>query len=127
MEHGRELTIVIPAYNEEKGLPVHQPKSWKTPEAEQLMRSHEPDLCVMAYVILFVNTATLQGLKKPAFALWIGCYRQLLAPIALFWLATRVWDLGLDGIWAGVFGITWSAAVVAIWWARRIVGGLTSG
>ncbi len=39
---------------EEKGLPVHQPKSWKTPEAEQLMRSHEPDLCVMAYVTLFV-------------------------------------------------------------------------
>lgn len=39
---------------EEKGLPVHQPKSWKTPEAEALMRSHEPDLCVMAYVTLFV-------------------------------------------------------------------------
>ena len=32
----------------------------------------------------------------------------------LFWLATRVWDLGLDGIWYGVFGITWSAALVAV-------------
>lgn len=38
----------------EKGLPLHQPSSWKTPEAEELMRSFEPDLCVMAYVTLFV-------------------------------------------------------------------------
>ena len=67
-----------------------------------------------AYVILFVSTAALQGLKMPAFALWIGLYRQLLAPITLFWLATRVWHFGLEGIWWGVFGITWSAAVVAV-------------
>jgi methionyl-tRNA formyltransferase len=38
----------------EKGLPLHQPKSWKTPEALELMRSFQPDLCVMAYVLLFV-------------------------------------------------------------------------
>lgn len=38
----------------EKGLKVHQPASWKTPEAEELMRSFKPDLCVMAYVTLFV-------------------------------------------------------------------------
>ena len=77
-----------------------------------------------AYVILFVNTSALQGLKKPAFALWIGLYRQLAGPIALFWLATRVWDFGLDGIWAGVFGITWSAALIAIVYAQRQVGQL---
>jgi len=74
-----------------------------------------------AYVVLFVNTSTLQGLKKPAFALWIGLYRQLAAPFALFWLATRVWDMGLNGIWYGVFGITWSAALVSVWWAQRQV------
>lgn len=38
----------------EKGLPVHQPKSWKTPEALELMRSFKPDVCMMAYVTLFV-------------------------------------------------------------------------
>ena len=80
-----------------------------------------------AYVILFVNTSTLQGLKKPAFALWIGLYRQLVAPITLFWLATHVWNLGLDGIWAGVFGITWTAALVAIVYAQRQVGRLADG
>jgi methionyl-tRNA formyltransferase len=38
----------------EKGLPLHQPKSWKTPEALELITSFKPDLCVMAYVLLFV-------------------------------------------------------------------------
>jgi putative MATE family efflux protein len=74
-----------------------------------------------AYVILFVNTSVLQGLKMPAFALWIGLYRQIVAPLAIFWLATRVWDFGPDGVWAGVFVITWSAALVAVGFAQSVV------
>jgi putative MATE family efflux protein len=80
-----------------------------------------------AYVILFVNTALLQGLRKPAFALWIGLYRQLAAPWIFFYLATRVWDFGLDGIWAGIFAITWSAALVAVLIARRVLAWLADG
>ncbi|APX90312.1 methionyl-tRNA formyltransferase [Brevirhabdus pacifica] len=38
----------------EKGLPVHQPASWKTPEALELMKSFNADICMMAYVLLFV-------------------------------------------------------------------------
>jgi len=74
-----------------------------------------------AYVILFVNTSALQGLKLPSFALWIGLYRQIAAPLVLFWLATRVWDLGLDGIWWSIFGISWSAALVAVVFAQQRV------
>jgi len=44
----------LAAFAEEKGLPLHQPKSWKTPEALELIKSYKPDLCVMAYVLLFV-------------------------------------------------------------------------
>ena len=44
----------LAAYAEEKGLPLHQPTSWKTPEARALMASFKPDLCVMAYVLLLV-------------------------------------------------------------------------
>jgi methionyl-tRNA formyltransferase len=47
----------------EKGLPVHQPKSWKTPEALQLMQSFEADLCVMAYVLLFVPQPVITAPK----------------------------------------------------------------
>jgi methionyl-tRNA formyltransferase len=48
-------------FAQEKGLPVHQPTSWRTPEALALMRSHEPDLCVMAYVTLFVPKPVLDA------------------------------------------------------------------
>ncbi|KUO68762.1 MAG: methionyl-tRNA formyltransferase [Alphaproteobacteria bacterium BRH_c36] len=41
----------------EKGLPVHQPASWKTPEAVELMKSFDADVCMMAYVLLFVPQA----------------------------------------------------------------------
>jgi methionyl-tRNA formyltransferase len=45
----------------ERGLPVHQPSSWKTDEALELMRSFDPDLCVMAYVTLLVPQQVLDA------------------------------------------------------------------
>jgi methionyl-tRNA formyltransferase len=42
-----------------KGLPVHQPVSWKDPAAAELLKSLDADLCVMAYVTLFVPSAAL--------------------------------------------------------------------
>lgn len=47
----------IVEFAKEKGLPVHQPASWKTPEALALMKSFEADICMMAYVLLFVPEA----------------------------------------------------------------------
>jgi methionyl-tRNA formyltransferase len=47
----------------EKSLPVHQPVSWKTDEALQVMRSFDADLCVMAYVTLFVPQPVLDAPK----------------------------------------------------------------
>ena len=47
----------------ERGLPVHQPTSWKTEEALELMRSYDPDLCVMAYVTLLVPQPVLDAPK----------------------------------------------------------------
>ena len=51
----------------EKGLPVHQPESWKTPEALELMKSFEADVCMMAYVLLFVPQAVLDEPKFGTF------------------------------------------------------------
>jgi methionyl-tRNA formyltransferase len=50
-------------FAEEKGLTLHQPKSWKTPEALELMKSFNADLCVMAYVILLVPQPVLDAPK----------------------------------------------------------------
>ncbi len=41
-------------YAREQGLPLHQPASWKTPEALELMKSFDADLCMMAYVLVFI-------------------------------------------------------------------------
>jgi len=38
----------------EKGVPVYQPTSYKDPETLARMRALEPDLCLMAYVTIFV-------------------------------------------------------------------------
>ena len=80
-----------------------------------------------AYVVVMVNAAALQGLKRPAAALWIGLMRQVLAPAVVYWLVTRVWDLGLLGIWWALFGIAWVSAAVAVWVARRQAARLEAG
>lgn len=49
---------------QEKGLPVHQPSSYKDPQIWEQMRSHDSDLCVMAYVILFVPEEALAIPRK---------------------------------------------------------------
>ena len=51
----------------EKGLPLHQPKSWKTPEALELMKSFNADVCMMAYVLLFVPQPVLDAPKHGTF------------------------------------------------------------
>ena len=51
----------------EKGLPLHQPESWKTPEALELMKSFDADVCMMAYVLLFVPEAVRDAPKYGTF------------------------------------------------------------
>jgi len=74
-----------------------------------------------AYVILYVNVAALQGVKRPMYAIWIGLYRQIVAPIIVFYLLIHILHVGLMGIWWGIFSVTWSAAVITIIYARRLL------
>ena len=55
------------AFAREKGLPIHQPASWKTPEALKLMQSFEADVCMMAYVLLFVPKEVCDAPKYGTF------------------------------------------------------------
>jgi len=48
----------------ERGLPLHQPASWKGPDALDLIRSFNADLCVMAYVTMLVPKACLDAPAK---------------------------------------------------------------
>lgn len=57
----------LKAFAREKGLPLHQPKSWKTPEALELMKSFNADVCMMAYVLLFVPQPVLDAPRLGTF------------------------------------------------------------
>ena len=74
-----------------------------------------------AYVILFTNIAALQGVKRPMFAVWIGLFRQLVAPLVVFYIVIKILGIGLLGIWWGFFSITWSAALFSIFYTRVIL------
>jgi methionyl-tRNA formyltransferase len=57
-KEGRPLDP-IKEYALEQGLPIYQPASYKKPDVWTQMASHESDLCVMAYVLLFVPEEAL--------------------------------------------------------------------
>lgn len=69
-------------------------------------------ITLCSYVILFQTVFMLQGLKRPMYAIFIGVYRQILAPCLVFYLLAFVLDWKLFGIWWGIFIVTWSAAIV---------------
>ena len=74
-----------------------------------------------AYVILYINTAALQALKKPVYAIWIGLVRQILLPLVLCHLFADILDHGLAGVWWGQFASNWSAAIFTLFFARRVI------
>ena len=74
-----------------------------------------------AYPILFGTVFLMQGLKRPAYGLWIGLYRQVLAPLIVIHTLIFVYGWGLLGIWWGVCMVNWSAALFAFWWGRLTV------
>jgi putative MATE family efflux protein len=77
-------------------------------------------ITLSAYPLLFCTVFTLQGLKRPAFALWMGLYRQIVAPVLVFHLLAFVFGWQLWGVWWGIFAVTWSGAIFSFWWCNRV-------
>jgi putative MATE family efflux protein len=80
---------------------------------------HIESFVFAAYVILYASISALQGLKKPVFALWIGLFRQIIAPLPVFYLLANYVGWGLTGIWWGIFLVTWTAACIALLFIRH--------
>jgi putative MATE family efflux protein len=77
-----------------------------------------------AYVLLYICVSAMQGIKLPMFGLIIGLYRQIAGPAFIFHLFTAVMGLGLIGIWWGIFGVTWSAALIVVIYVSRTLAKL---
>lgn len=84
----------------EKGLPVHQPASWKTPEALELMRSFDADVCMMAYVLLFVPEAVRDAPRFGTFQYHPSLLPHHRGPSSINWpIAMGKTQTGLTIFW----------------------------
>ena len=84
----------------EKGLPVHQPKSWKTPEALELMKSFQPDVCMMAYVTLFVPQPVIEAPRLGTFQYHPSLLPMHRGPSSINWpIAAGATQTGLTIFW----------------------------
>jgi len=84
----------------EKGLPVHQPASWKTDEALELMRSFNADVCMMAYVLLFVPDAVVNAPKLGSFQYHPSLLPMHRGPSSINWpIAMGAKKTGLTIFW----------------------------
>lgn len=77
-----------------------------------------------AYVVLYINSFALQGLRRPQVSLAIGLFRQCLAPLPVFWLLSVHLGWGLNGIWSGIVIINWGAGVISLMVIRKVLKGL---
>jgi len=80
---------------------------------------HVAVLFFCAYIFLNISVSTLQGIKKPMYAIFVGTYRQFLVPLPLFLLLSVHLGWGTKGIWWGIFFANWSAAIFTFFYTRR--------
>lgn len=104
--------------------------SWFTKDAEVIRLGSDylgiAAITLCAYPILFVTVFMLQGLKRPAFGLWMGLYRQIVAPLTIFSLFAFTLGWGIWGVWWGIALVTWSGSLFTLWWGRRVLSRLQS-
>ncbi|MEI6214951.1 MAG: MATE family efflux transporter [Desulfuromonadales bacterium] len=74
-----------------------------------------------AYVLLYICVSATQGIKMPLFGLVIGLLRQIAGPLVLFHLLASVMGMGLLGIWWGILGVTWSAALIVVIYVNHLL------
>lgn len=84
----------------EKGLPVHQPASWKTDESLALMKSFDADVCIMAYVLLFVPQPVLDAPRLGSFQYHPSLLPMHRGPSSINWpIAMGATSTGLSIFW----------------------------
>jgi methionyl-tRNA formyltransferase len=84
----------------EKKISLHQPASWKTQESLELMESFNADLCMMAYVLLFVPEVVLNTPKIGTFQYHPSLLPYHRGPSAISWpIAMGKTMTGLSVFW----------------------------
>jgi putative MATE family efflux protein len=80
------------------------------------------------YVVLFSINSMLQALKKAAWTMWIGIYRQWIGIALFIWLFAYVIDGGLTGVRLGIAAGVGTGLLLSLWIGMRVakdrIGGL---
>ncbi len=76
-------------------------------------------LMYLTYIIINISIATLQGIKKPLFALWLGLYRFLIMPGIILSVLIKTFDLPITSIWWALVLINWSAALFTLFYTKK--------
>jgi Na+-driven multidrug efflux pump len=84
-------------------------------------------LFFFAYIFLNISVSTLQGMKKPLYAIVVGSYRQFLMPLPVFLFLAVYLGWGTRGIWWGIFFVNWSAAIFTFFYTRRQIQKVIKG
>lgn len=70
------------------------------------------------FVVIFIYIAMLQGIGKPAVIMPISIYRQLIAPVLVFWLLAW-FGYGILSLWIGLDIIIFSSALFLWWYGEK--------
>jgi putative MATE family efflux protein len=76
-------------------------------------------LMYLTYIIINICVATLQGLKKPIFALWLGLYRFLIMPGIIIFTLIKIMHSPITSIWWALVFINWSAAIFTLLYTKK--------
>lgn len=78
-----------------------------------------------AYALIFINSGTLQGMKRPAFAMIINSVRLVFGPAAVFVLVAWIAPGNLLVFWIGYGVVAWGCGLFAMWYTpgrmRRVI------
>jgi putative MATE family efflux protein len=70
------------------------------------------------FVVIFIYIAMLQGIGKPAVIMPISIYRQLVAPVVVFYVLAML-GLGILSLWIGLDMIIFSSALFLWWYGEK--------
>lgn len=72
-----------------------------------------------AYALVFINAGTLQGMKRPLFAMCINMVRLVAGPAVVYFIVAAVAPGNLFVFWLGYGAVAWGCGLFAMWYTPR--------
>ena len=69
-----------------------------------------------AYALIFINSGTLQGMKRPLFAMLINGVRLVVGPAVVFLIVSIFAPGNLLVFWLGYGAVAWGCGLFAMWY-----------